>query len=71
MDIYTEMAAAMQADDVDRYMALLDDDFQYVRHKSNDTLHRDQMAALLRKDVATETGPSKPYGASMRTTTYW
>ena len=43
------MAAAMQADDVDRYVALLHDDFRYVRHKSNDTLNRDEMAALLGK----------------------
>ncbi len=49
MEIYTEMAAAMRADDVDRYVALLHEDFRYVRHKSNDTLSRDQMAALLRK----------------------
>ncbi len=43
------MAAAMQADDVDRYVALLHEDFRYVRHKSNDTLNRDEMAALLGK----------------------
>ncbi len=47
--IFSEMAAAMHANDVDRYTALLDDDFQYVRHKSNDTLNRGQMAVLLRK----------------------
>ena len=47
--IFSEMAAAMHANDVDRYTALLDDDFEYVRHKSNDTLNRDQMADLLRK----------------------
>lgn len=49
MTIYSEMAAAMRADDVDRYVALLDDDFQYVRHKSDDALGRDEMATLLRK----------------------
>jgi hypothetical protein len=49
MDIYPEMAAAMSADDVDRYVALLHEDFQYVRHKSDDTLDRDEMAALLGK----------------------
>jgi hypothetical protein len=49
MDIYPEMAAAMRADDVDRYVALLHDDFRYVRHKSDDTLNRDEMAALLGK----------------------
>jgi len=49
MEIYREMAAAMRADDVDRYVALLHEDFRYVRHKSNDTLNRDEMAALLRK----------------------
>lgn len=49
MDIYPEMAAAMRADDVGRYVALLHDDFRYVRHKSDDTLDRDEMAALLHK----------------------
>jgi len=49
MEIYAEMAAAMRADDVERYVALLHEDFQYVRHKSNDTLNRTEMAALLGK----------------------
>jgi hypothetical protein len=49
MDIYPEMEAAMRADDVGRYVALLHEDFEYVRHKSNDTLNRDQMAELLGK----------------------
>jgi hypothetical protein len=49
MDIYPEMAAAMRADDVARYVALLHEDFRYVRHKSDDTLNRDEMAALLGK----------------------
>ena len=49
MQIYPEMEAAMRADDVDRYVALMDEDFEYVRHKSRDTLGRDQMADLLRK----------------------
>ena len=49
MRIYPEMEAAMRADDVDRYVALMDPDFEYVRHKSHDTLGRDQMADLLRR----------------------
>ena len=49
MQIYPEMEAAMRADDVDRYIALMDEEFEYVRHKSRDTLGRDQMADLLRK----------------------
>jgi ABC-type taurine transport system ATPase subunit len=49
MQIYPEMEAAMRADDVDRYVALMDEDFEYVRHKSRDSLSRDQMAELLRK----------------------
>jgi hypothetical protein len=49
MRLYDEMEAAMRADDVARYTALLHDEFEYVRHKSNDTLNRDQMAALLTK----------------------
>lgn len=49
MLIYTEMEAAMRADDADRYAALLAEDFAYVRHKSQDTLGRDAMRDLLRK----------------------
>ena len=49
MLIYTEMEAAMRADDADRYAALLAEDFEYVRHKSKDTIDRDAMRDLLRK----------------------
>jgi hypothetical protein len=49
MAIYTEMEAAMRADDADRYAALLADDFEYVRHKSQDTIDRDAMRDLLKK----------------------
>lgn len=49
MHLYPEMAAAMQADDVDRYVALLDEDFEYVRHKSGDVLDRAQTEELLRQ----------------------
>ena len=49
MLIYTEMEAAMRADDADRYVALLAEDFEYVRHKSQDTIDRDAMRDLLRK----------------------
>jgi len=49
MRLYPEMEAAMRSDDVDRYVALMDEKFEYVRHKSGDTLDRDQMAELLRK----------------------
>jgi hypothetical protein len=49
MAIYTEMEAAMRADDADRYAALLADDFEYVRHKSKDTIDRDAMRDLLKK----------------------
>ncbi len=49
MAIYEEMAAAMKADDVGRYVGLLHDDFQYIRHKSKDALSRDEMGALLGK----------------------
>lgn len=48
MMIYTEMEAAMRADDADRYAALLAEDFEYVRHKSHDTIGRDAMRDLLR-----------------------
>ncbi|WP_413718525.1 nuclear transport factor 2 family protein [Silicimonas sp. MF1-12-2] len=49
MMIYTEMEAAMRADDADRYAALLAEDFEYVRHKSHDTIDRNAMRDLLRK----------------------
>lgn len=49
MEIYPAMAAAMRADDVDAYAALLHDDFRYVRHKSGDALTKAEMAALLAK----------------------
>ena len=49
MLIYTEMEAAMRADDADRYTALLAEDFAYVRHKSRDTLGREAMRGLLAK----------------------
>ena len=47
MNIFPEMAAAMRDDDVARYVACLHEDFQYIRHKSKDSLNRDQMSALL------------------------
>ena len=49
MTIYPEMEAAMRTDDARRYAALLHEDFTYVRHKSKDTLNRDEMEALLSK----------------------
>jgi hypothetical protein len=49
MLIYTEMEAAMHADDVDRYAALLAENFEYVRHKSQDTIDREAMRDLLTK----------------------
>ena len=49
MLIYTEMEAAMRTDDADRYAALLAEDFEYVRHKSQDTIDRDAMRDLLTK----------------------
>ena len=49
MLIYPEMEAAMRADDADRYAELLAEDFEYFRHKSQDTLDRDAMRDLLTK----------------------
>jgi hypothetical protein len=49
MLIYTEMEAAMRADDVDRYATLLAENFAYVRHKSRDTIDREAMRNLLAK----------------------
>lgn len=47
MLIYTEMEAAMGSDDVERYVALLAENFEYVRHKSRDTIDREAMRDLL------------------------
>lgn len=49
MNIYPEMEAAMRSDDAARYASLLHEKFEYVRHKSMDTLNRVQMTALLEK----------------------
>lgn len=49
MGLFAEMEAAMRSDDVDRYVALMDEDFEYVRHKSGDSLSKSQMAELLRR----------------------
>ncbi|MBT8418522.1 MAG: nuclear transport factor 2 family protein [Silicimonas sp.] len=49
MLIYTEMEAAMRTDDADRYAALLAENFEYVRHKSQDTIGREAMRNLLTK----------------------
>lgn len=47
--IFTEMQAAMQTGDVDRYTTLLAENFEYVRHKSQDTIDREAMRNLLTK----------------------
>ncbi len=49
MLIYHEMEAAMPANDPDRYAALLAEDFEYVRHRSQDTIGRAAMRDLLKK----------------------
>ena len=49
MALYPEMEAAMRADDADRYAALLAQDFEYIRHKSQDSIGRDAMRDLLKK----------------------
>lgn len=49
MLIYNEMESAMRADDADRYAALLAEDFEYVRHKSQDKIDREAMRNLLSK----------------------
>jgi ketosteroid isomerase-like protein len=49
MLIYDEMEAAMRTDDADAYAALLAEDFEYVRHKSQDSIDREAMRNLLAK----------------------
>ena len=49
MLIYPELEAAMRTDDVGRYTALLTEDFEYIRHKSQDKIDREGTRDLLAK----------------------
>jgi hypothetical protein len=51
MSIYQVVKSAMQ--DPDPYIALLDEDFRFVRHQSGTTLDKTAMATLVRGMVAT------------------
>jgi hypothetical protein len=61
MLIYTEMEAAMRADDADRYAALLAEDFEYVRHKSQDTIDRDAMREPAEEGLASRQSHHRGY----------
>src|SRR4051794_22294902 len=52
MSIYQAIAAAMHGQDPDKYIGLLHDDFQFVRHQSGNTLDKAAMADMIRGMVA-------------------
>ena len=52
MSIYEAMAAAMHGKDTDKYIGLLHDDFQFVRHQSGTTMDKAAMADMIRRMVA-------------------
>ena len=51
MSIYQVIKTAMQ--DPDKYISLLHDDFQFVRHQSGTTMDKAAMADMIRRMVAT------------------
>ena len=52
MSIYEAVQAAMHGQDPDKYIGLLHDDFQFVRHQSGNTMDKAAMADMIRRMVA-------------------
>jgi SnoaL-like domain len=52
MSIYQAIETAMHGQDPDKYVDLLHDDFQFVRHQSGTTLDKAAMADMIRRLVA-------------------
>ena len=52
MSIYEVVQAAMHGQDPDKYVGLLHDDFQFVRHQSGTTMDKAAMADMIRRMVA-------------------
>ena len=50
MSVYQVIETAMQ--DPEKYISLLDDDFQFVRHQSGTTMDKAAMADMIRRMVA-------------------
>ena len=52
MSIYQAIEAAIHGKDPDKYIDLLHDDFQFVRHQSGITMDKAAMADMIRRMVA-------------------
>ena len=52
MSIYQAIQSAMHGQDPDKYIGLLHDDFQFVRHQSGTTMDKAAMADMIRRMVA-------------------
>jgi hypothetical protein len=48
MSLYQSIDAAMRDKDVEQYIALLDDDYVFVRHQSGTTMNKQAMAEMMR-----------------------
>ena len=48
MSIYQAIQSAMHGQDPDKYVGLLHDDFQFVRHQSGTTMDKAAMADMIR-----------------------
>src|SRR5688572_20623974 len=51
MSIYQAIETAMHGQDADKYVGLLHDDFQFVRHQSGTTMDKAAMAEMIRRMV--------------------
>ena len=47
MSVYEKMKASMDNEDKAAFLALLHDDFVFVRHQSNTTMHKPEMAEMM------------------------
>ena len=52
MSVYEAIETAMHGKDPDKYIGLLHDDFQFVRHQSGTTMDKAAMADMIRRMVA-------------------
>ena len=54
MSVYQAIEEAMRGKDPDRYIGLLHDDFQFVRHQSGTTMDKAAMADMIRRMAASD-----------------
>ena len=52
MSVYEAIETAMHGKDPEKYIGLLHDDFQFVRHQSGTTMDKAAMADMIRRMVA-------------------